>query len=467
MDQTCDCRAPPAGIFVSFHPYFGQEPRSTETWTITTIRAGIALKFGRGREIPAPAVVTVQQPEVIDAEVQFTVDAPKNVPTQRQIREIFPLRNYVFFNAGSTEIPERYVLLRKDQVSDFKVDQLEVSASANQSGRSKREMNVYYNVLNILGDRMEKSPTTTITLVGSSNTNPKEGQAMAMSVKQYLVTVFDINPSRITIQGRRKPKIASERPGGRLELGLLREGDRRVSIESSSPELLMEFQSGPDAPLKGIAINDVQQAPVDSYVSFNVENAKEAFTTWSLEIRDENDNLQNFGPYTDEKVSIPGNSILGTRPEGDYKVTLVGQTKSGKTVKKESTAHIVLWTPPQNQEIMRYSILYEFNNAKAIMIYQRYLADIVSTQIPIGGTVMIHGYTDIIGGEAHNLELSLARANNVKTILENALSKAGRSDVKFEVTGSGEDQSLAPFDNKFPEERFYNRTVIIDIIRAK
>jgi len=58
----------------------------------------------------------------------------------------------------------------------------------------------------------------------------------------------------------------------------------------------------------------------------------------------------------------------------------------------------------------------------------------------------------------------LARANNIKGTLEKSLSKAGRSDVKFEIYGFGEDEKLAPFENKFPEERFYNRTVIIDII---
>jgi hypothetical protein len=36
--------------------------------------------------------------------------------------------------------------------------------------------------------------------------------------------------------------------------------------------------------------------------------------------------------------------------------------------------------------------------------------------------------------------------------------------VQFEALGLGEDEALAPFDNKFPEERFYNRCVIIDII---
>ncbi len=40
--------------FVSYHPYFGQDPRTIETWNLTTIRAGIALKVGAGRKLPAP-----------------------------------------------------------------------------------------------------------------------------------------------------------------------------------------------------------------------------------------------------------------------------------------------------------------------------------------------------------------------------------------------------------------------------
>ena len=455
--------------FATFHPYFGQEPRSIETWNVTTLRAGIALKFGRGHKISVPEVVVSTPAEVvvIDPEVQFTVNAPKNITVDRRVREIFPLRNYVFFNTESTDIPDRYMLLRKDQVSDFKEDQLEVFTPKNLSGRSKREMVVYYNVLNILGDRMEKNPSTTIILVGSSNNGPKEGSLMAESVKHYLVVVFEINASRISIEGRDKPKIPSERLGGKLELGLLREGDRRVSIESSSPVLLMEFQSGPNASLKPVEIIGVQEAPVESYVSFNAEGGDKAFSSWSLEITDETGNIQNFGPYTQEVVSIPGKNILGVRPEGDYKVTMIGQTKSGKTIKKETSVHMVLWVAPQNEEMMRFSILYEFNNSKAITIYQKYLTDIVTPKIPIGGTVIIHGHTDIIGEEAHNLKLSIDRANDVRNIIEMALSKTGRTDVKFEVSGFGEDQNLAPFDNKYPEERFYNRTVIIDIIPGK
>lgn len=447
--------------FASFHPYFGQNPRSIETLNITTIRAGVALKFGQGRLISTPEdkAAVIEEPET-----QFSVYAPANVPTQRRVREVFPLRNYVFFNAGSSEIPSRYKLLKKEEVKDFREDQLEMVTPIDQSGRSKRQMNVYYNVINILGDRMIKYPSTTITLVGSSESGPKEGKAMAESVKSYLVNTFGINASRISTKGQSKPNIPSVQPGGTLELDLLRDGDRRVSIESSSPVLLQEFQSGPD--VKSTDVATLQEAPAESYVVFDLKGANEAFSVWSVQLMDETGKVQSFGPYTQERVSLSSKSILGDKPEGDYKITMTGQAKSGKSVTKETTAHIVLWAPAKIDEGIRYSIIYEFNESKAISIYDKYLTEVVSPKIPLNGTVIIQGHADIIGNDVHNLTLSQARANDVKSILESALAKSGRSDVKFEVRGYGEDPGRSPFSNNFPEERFYNRTVIIDIFNS-
>ncbi|MGO4904023.1 OmpA family protein [Flavobacterium sp. W20_MBD1_R3] len=446
--------------FVSFQPYFGQNPRKTETWNNTTIRAGVALKFGQGKNIQEATDMAK------DLEVQFSVNSPSNIQGERRMTEVFPLRNYVFFNEASTEIPSRYVLLNKNQVKDFKEDQLETFAPKNLSDRSKRQMTVYYNILNILGDRMQKNPNATITLVGSSEKGSQDGIAMAESIKTYLVNIFAIDAARITTKGQDKPSIPSEQPGATQELVLLREGDRRVSIESTSSDLLMEFQSGPDAQLKPVQIVALQEAPVESYVSFNNKGAGEALSSWSLQITDEQGAIQNFGPYTQDEVKIPGKSILGSRSEGDYKVKMIGQTKSGKIVEKETPVHMVLWTPAKMEEGMRYSIIYEFNKSKAIAIYDKYLTEVVTPKIPAGATVIIHGHTDIIGDETYNQNLSLDRANDVKSIIEKGLSKAGRNDVTFEVTGQGENENNSPFENKTPEERFYNRTVIIDIIPA-
>lgn len=330
--------------FVSFHPYFGQDPRTVETWNVTTLRTGVALKFGVGKKSNTIVVVDEPQKNVGDM-FNFSVNAPKNIPAERTVLETFPVLNYVFFDLGSTEIPNRYVLLEKSQVQEFKEENVALFTPANLSGRAKRQMVVYYNMLNILGDRMVKNPSSTIKLVGSSEKDPADARILSESVKTYLETVWAIDGSRITTEGRDKPKIPSEQKGATNDLVLLREGDRRVSIESNSPELLMEFQSGPDAPLKPIQIVDVQEAPIDSYVTFNNDGASEVFTSWSIETKDEQGKVQYFGPYTQDVVAVPGKSILGTRPEGKFNVKMTGTTKDGVKVVKEAKANMVLWTP--------------------------------------------------------------------------------------------------------------------------
>lgn len=452
--------------FISFHPYIGQYPRDIESWSVTTLRVGAALKFGRGERIEPPVVIEPEPIPVIipDPEVKFSVISPKNIPVERKVRETFPIRNYIFFDLESTDIPDRYVLLKKDQVKDFKEDQLEVFVPKNLSGRSDRNMTAYYNILNIIGDRMGQNPSATITLVGSSEKGPEDGRKMSESVKNYLTGIFGISASRINVEGRFKPKLSSEQPGGTLELVQLREDDRRVSVESSSPAMLMEFQSGPDAPLKPVEIIAVQEAPLDSYVTFINEGADEAFPSWNLEIKDEKGDIQHFGPYTTEEVTIPGKMILGTRAKGDFQVTMVGVTESGKTIRKVTNEQMNLWIPPAGQEGTRFSIIYEFNDSKAIQMYDKYLTEVVTPKIPQNGKVIVHGHTDNIGDAWNNTQLSRARAEDVKGIIEKALAKSGRTDVTFETRGFGEDDNLSPFDNKYPEGRFYNRTVIIDII---
>lgn len=449
--------------FIAYHPYFGQDPRTIETWNINTIRVGASLKLGTGRKIQTK-VVEPEKVYVAAPIVNFKVISPKNIRPERQVREVFPLRNYVFYDLNSQKIPSRYILLNKKQAQTFKEEDFEMVTPDNFSERSKRQMIVYYNILNILGSRMSKNPTSKIDLVGSSKEGTADGFEMATSIKNYLVTNFEIDPNRILCVGRNRPLIPSGQLGGTKELTLLEEGDRRVSIETNSPALLMEFQSGPDAPLKPVTLNASQIAPLDSYVSFVNEDATKIFNSWTLELTDNNGIVQYYGPYMQDKVSIPGSTILGTRPEGDFKVKMIGNTKENVVMVRETTAHITLWKPILEEEGTRFSIIYEFNKSESLAMYHKYLKEIVTPKIPINGTVIIKGHTDIIGEENHNQVLSMARANDVRSIIESALKASGRNDVKFEVSGMGEDEKSSPFDNKYPEERFYNRTVTIDIL---
>ncbi|MDB5199888.1 MAG: outer membrane protein OmpA [Chitinophagaceae bacterium] len=455
--------------FVSFLTNFGHDPRTAGSWSVYTVRAGLALKFGRAKKSAATSTIInpVTTTTVIEKDVQFSVRAPKVVPLNRMVKETFPLRNSVFFNQGSSEIPARYVLLSKTQAKLFKEEQLQQTQPDNlYRGRSARQMAVYHNILNIIGDRLRSDPQSAVTLTGSSDKNPTEGKLMAENIKQYLVNGFGINATRITTEGRDKPVIPSEQPGATNELTLLREGDRRVDITSTSSALLMQVGGITSPFLRPVQITAMQTDQLDSHVVFNTGGANESLKSWSVAVTDEQGNIQHYGPYTQDQASVPGKTILGDNTQGNYKITMTGETKSGATIIKESSVSLVKMDDPK-QEGLRYSVLFDFDKSKTISAYENFLTDIVTPLIPENGTVIIHGHTDIIGEEIYNHNLSYERATGAQQIIERGLSAAGKKGVKFETYGFGEDTNMAPFENNLAEERFYNRTVIIDIIPAK
>ena len=318
-------------------------------------------------------------------------------------------------------------------------------------------------MLNILGDRMRANPGATITLSGASVNGQAGGMAYAESVKGYLVGAFGIDGARIAVQSSSKPVIPSQQPWSSNQLDLLHAEDNRVDIQTNSPELLMEVGGGMMRPVQ---IAATQYNPLDSHVLFTVDGAKKAFTSWSVVITDASGNTQNYGPYTRDQASVPGAVILGNSPTGDYKITMLGQTANGKVIKKESTVHLIK-QDDSIQKGLRYSILFGFDKANTVDAYTDFLSNVIAPLITNGATVTIHGHTDIIGDDEYNQKLSESRAQQTQKILEQALAKAGTTGVVFETLGFGEDAAHAPFDNNLPEERFYNRTVVIDIVPTK
>jgi outer membrane protein OmpA-like peptidoglycan-associated protein len=296
-----------------------------------------------------------------------------------------------------------------------------------------------------------------------SEDGPAQGKARAETIKQYLVDVFGIDSSRITTEGRDKPEIPSVVPGATRELGLLRAEDRRVDIESNSPGIMMQVGGAARNMLMPVQIVTEAEDPLDAQVLFYVIGAKEALASWSLEITDEQGKVQRYGPSTRDREGISGNTILGDRSQGNYKVVMLGQTKGGKFVRKESSVHLIRRVEPA-KEALRFSVLFGFDKSETIASYQTFLTDIVAPLIPDSGVVVIRGHTDIVGSEEYNDSLSTQRVQDAQGILERAIAKSGKHGITFATFGFGEDLRYAPYDNYFPEERFYNRTVMIELI---
>lgn len=72
-----------------------------------------------------------------------------------------------------------------------------------------------------------------------------------------------------------------------------------------------------------------------------------------------------------------------------------------------------------------------------------------------GATVRIDGYTDHVGLEEHNIQLSSARAASVRRALG-----ADIPEERIEIRANGESDL---FDNSLPEGRYYCRTVHITV----
>lgn len=108
------------------------------------------------------------------------------------------------------------------------------------------------------------------------------------------------------------------------------------------------------------------------------------------------------------------------------------------------------------------SVLFEFDKAELLPSASRRLdavADALQAQ-PEGQPVVVEGYTDSVGSEAYNEELSLARAESVRDFL---LQK-GVDPERIRVRGFGEASPVA--DNRTPEGRANNRRVELVLPRT-
>ena len=111
--------------FASFH--FGQGPRSDEGWSITTLRAGVAIKFGSSRLARERAA----------GEVQFSVRAPKIIPLERKVRR----RSRCEIMSSSTEGRRKFPPV----ITSFPGPMPQVSRRINSSSLNHRILPVVRN----------------------------------------------------------------------------------------------------------------------------------------------------------------------------------------------------------------------------------------------------------------------------------------------------------------------------------
>lgn len=418
-----------------------------DIWSTPNIRAGIALKMGIMP--PLDKVATEDGSGIINLALATPAGGYLR---QRQFEEFFPVINAVFFDSTSADIPSRYEQISSSDIATFNENDLMDSTEAGKIDLTKRraaQMNIYHNVMNIIGTRMKADPSSTVKLSGAAGPyGAKDGASMASKVKDYLVNTVGIDASRISVEDRELPAVpsgsartpAEDRP-------LVNAENRRVDLVTS--------------PIKNepVRITSIETSSIENDLVLNVEEGKIA--SWQVKITGEGKEL-TYGPFDHANQRIDSREMMKDLKKGKYTAEVIATTTDGQVIRQTKDFELVR-KDGLSKPARRFTIVFPYGSDDPVRLYDTFLKTIVAPRIDDGSTVYVIGHTDAVGNADVNYRLSKSRAGEVRDMLKGETGKTGKT-VTYEVVGYGEEQSQLSFDNSMPEGRQYNRGVMIEVI---
>lgn len=444
-------------------------------WTANTFRGAVSIKYAPREEMPPPKVYLPPPPPpyphigvppappppppppvaFLDAKIT-AVAVEKNgtespVSTLRTeeflMNRTHPILNYVFFEDNSSDIPKRYTRISEEEKAKFSFKRF----------INEKTMDVYYNVLNILGKRMQFYPQAKVKLVGTNSNRGTEKGNLALSenrakaIQNFLVNEWKIDPTRISIEKRNLPSNPSNKndPDGIAE-------NRRVEIIASQAEVF-----------EPVNIRDTLVESNPPHIRFKpVITAEVGVKTWKITTMQEGEILRVFEGTGNVSNAIDW--VLASEDEQDYAARLAKPLQyrlevvdnDGKTWKsplqtlpvKQLTVETKMWEELEDKEIDKFAMIGFGYNVSKLNDANKYIGDKAKDRIRKKSTTEIEGYSDRLGNDDWNMKLSVRRANETAKYLK---------VPKKNAVGLGETVFL--YDNNTPEGRFYSRTVQINI----
>ena len=362
-----------------------------------------------------------------------------------------PLLNYIFFDSGQSEIPDRYVRLAgRAETDDFAPLAL------------KGTMEKYYNILNIIGKRLRDNPAAAIRIVGcNSNRDEERGRqdlsrSRAESIKAYLHYVWGIESERLTVQARNLPEVASNSgvAEGRSE-------NQRAEIYSEDPQILTTVQS-----TYVVAASDTANLRIVPEIVASYDISR-----WQLQLIGDGQVLESL-QGTGELAPVYSISLeeIGLLKMGGYRNVVAKLEVEDKQGQKFTTEDSSLLTFVKREERVAQKEGYKVMEKYALILFDFDRTDIKARNKEIVGRIIdrigsvpsaqvrIVGHTDTIGKEAYNVSLSERRAKA-------AFQQMQASGLKqpLDITHEGAGPFNPMYDNELPEGRALNRTVTVTV----
>lgn len=426
-----------------------------------TLTAGFKVGLNGTRTVIPPVKVDTAVAEVPDTVervhagavteqgLKDTILARSQTVQQTEVHALLP---YVFFEKDSAVIPDRYLRVDRRDVRFFEEEKIDRGST----------MNVYYNLLNIIGQRLRKNRRTEITItgcIGQFESDSTLAIRRAEAVRDYLRDTWRIRENRLSVVARALPPNPSLSEVDTLE------GDaenQRVELYSSDllvlapvrlPDTLLLQPAGiirllPPPPDQPDSVADLESWQVDvaigdtvirravtgygappQQIDFTLEDRPDLARHGPVEITSE---LIILDSLFEKRRELSSNSVWFVE-EGDFEVKR--NVEDGKYVD-------------------RYNLLlYSFDSA-GVFDFSRQAGAVMRERMTPESRITVIGHTDRIGLPPYNRKLSKRRAQVAAGIL-------GLDSTSATIVGMGEKELL--YDNDVPEGRYFSRTVTVII----
>lgn len=430
------------------------------TWSVHQGRAGISIRYMTAPEPPPPPPPPLPPVEpLVKAKVAaFGIDTNGVESPLVKIRveefvsrQLYPMLGFVFFDGNSSELPKKYVRYLKEAAS---IDE-EFENFNNRFYRSDM-MKVYYDILNILGDRLKKKEKIKITLTGCNDNNGLEANNLdlsyrrALTVRDYLRDNWEIDTSRMEIKVRNLPELATNS----IDTLAGRQENRRVEITSTDPTLLdpllvydtlsvcslqkirFQMDAVADAGYQGTKLEATQgRRQLKSYASDGKDS--ESFT-WN--IAEEPGSMPNAEQDMEYKFVVTDKRGVSDDDGSSIQVEYV-------SVRKKRADKV------KDKQVDTYRLIsFDFNSTGVGNNNSKIINEYINPYLTANSRISAIGYTDRLGGADVNQRLSDGRAKSVAGSL-----KTGK------ITSLGVGARKPLYNNETPEGRFYNRTVEVRV----
>ncbi|MFN3782242.1 MAG: OmpA family protein, partial [Candidatus Kapaibacteriota bacterium] len=324
--------------------------------------------------------------------------------------------------------------------------------------KNKSILDVYYNVLNIVGYRLRQHPNATITLIGCNSNVGEEMNNLelsyqrANSIAKYLISVWEIEPKRIRIEKQNLPSIFSnpKTPEGNSE-------NQRVEIISDDPEILAPVS------ILDTSIN-ISPQYLRIFAKFRNSSPKSYCKVLFLNTTDTLHKKLNHPLDSFDLLIYPRFKSNGISTSVfDINLEFSSNLDSGLIINKVISLPIQYFEKRAKSQKKEKIVLppFYFNsskiNTKQIEFLNTYKEIILKAK-----NITLFGHTDIIGDREYNLQLSLSRGDSIEEYLINnyfsnidhGTNEIDKKNYNCTINKKALGESNTPFDNSLPEGRF-------------